>query len=109
MGYSQLPGIICVFKKAQMLLNQGELAGVRILGRKTVNMMHTNYLQDDLLPFYVIADPPAYGYGFGLGSRVLMNVAESEKPGSVGEFGTGPVPLKPITGLILKRNYWAHN
>ena len=27
------------------------------------------------------------GYGFGLGSRVLMNVAESALPGSIGEYG----------------------
>ena len=96
---------------AQMLLNQGELAGVRILGRKTVNLMHTNYLQDDLLP-YVIADPPAYGYGFGLGSRVLMNVAESEKPGSVGEFGWAGAaktyywvdPQEEIIGILMSQS-----
>jgi CubicO group peptidase (beta-lactamase class C family) len=29
------------------------------------------------------------GYGFGLGSRVLMSVAESGMPGSAGEFGWG--------------------
>ncbi|MEM7343259.1 MAG: serine hydrolase domain-containing protein, partial [Chloroflexota bacterium] len=71
---------------AQMLLNQGELDGTRILGRKTIELMHMNHLPTDLLPFQVVG-PPTYGYGFGLGSRVLMNVAESEKPGSVGEFG----------------------
>lgn len=71
---------------AQMLLNGGEFEGTRILGRKTVELMHTNHLSPELLPFKV-ADPPDYGYGFGLGSRVLLNVAESQKPGSVGEFG----------------------
>lgn len=96
---------------SQMLLNEGELAGVRILARKTVNLMHTNYLQDDLLP-YVIADPPAYGYGFGLGSRVLMNVAESEKPGSVGEFGWAGAaktyywvdPQEEIIGILMSQS-----
>ena len=94
-----------------MLLNEGEVAGVRILARKTVNLMHTNYLQDDLLP-YVIADPPAYGYGFGLGSRVLMNVAESEKPGSVGEFGWAGAaktyywvdPQEEIIGILMSQS-----
>jgi hypothetical protein len=38
-----------------------------------------NYLPAALLPYKVV-DPSAYGYGFGLGSRVLINVAESEKP-----------------------------
>ena len=96
---------------SQMLLNQGELAGVRILARKTVNLMHTNYLKDDLLP-YVITDPPAYGYGFGLGSRVLLNVAESEKPGSVGEFGWAGAaktyywvdPQEEIIGILMSQS-----
>ena len=96
---------------AQMLLNQGEMAGVRVLGRKTVNLMHTNYLPDNLLP-YVIADPPAYGYGFGLGSRVLMNVAESEKPGLVGEFGWAGAaktyywvdPQEEIIGILMSQS-----
>ena len=69
-----------------MLLNGGELDGTRILGRKTIELMYANHLPNALLPFKV-ADPPNYGYGFGLGSRVLMNVAESGKPGSVGEHG----------------------
>jgi CubicO group peptidase (beta-lactamase class C family) len=96
---------------AQMLLNQGELDGARILGRKIVELMHINYLSADLLP-YKIADPPAYGYGFGLGSRVLINVAESEMPGSVGEFGWGGAaktyywvdPQEEIVGLLMSQS-----
>jgi CubicO group peptidase (beta-lactamase class C family) len=96
---------------AQMLLNQGELDGVRILGRKIVELMHVNYLPADLLPFKV-ADPPDYGYGFGLGSRVLMNVAQSEKPGSVGEFGWAGAaktyfwvdPQEKIVGLLMSQS-----
>jgi len=96
---------------SQMLLNQGELAGVRILANKTVKLMHMNYLPTDLLP-YVVADPPAYGYGFGLGSRVLMNVAESEKLGSVGEYGWGGAaktyywidPQEEIIGILMSQS-----
>ena len=96
---------------AQMLLNQGDLNGQRILGRKTVELMHMNHLPSDLLP-YKIMDPPAYGYGFGLGSRVLMNVAESAKPGSVGEFGWGGAaktyywidPQESIIGLLMAQS-----
>jgi len=96
---------------AQMLLNQGELDGVRILGRKIVELMHMNYLPAELLPFKVAA-PPNYGYGFGLGSRVLMNVAESEKPGSVGEFGWAGAaktyywvdPQEKIVGLLMSQS-----
>jgi CubicO group peptidase (beta-lactamase class C family) len=71
---------------AQMLLNQGQLEGIRILGRKTVELMHSNHLPASMLP-YGVGVIPFSGYGFGLGSRVLMNVAESALTGSVGEFG----------------------
>ncbi len=93
---------------AQMLLNGGELHGTRILGRKTIELMHQNHLPAHLLP-YKIQDPPAYGYGFGLGSRVLINVAESGKPGSVGEYGWSGAaktyywvdPKESLIGLFL--------
>ena len=71
---------------AQMLLNRGELDGTRILGPKIVDFMHMNHVSPALLPFE-IGGIPSSGYGFGLGSRVLLNVAESMLPGSVGEFG----------------------
>jgi CubicO group peptidase (beta-lactamase class C family) len=71
---------------AQMLLQRGELDGARILAPKTVDLMHRNHLAPSLLPFE-IAGTPASGYGFGLGSRVLMSVSESAMPGSAGEFG----------------------
>jgi CubicO group peptidase (beta-lactamase class C family) len=71
---------------AQMLLNKGHLDGQRILGRKTCELMHVNHLAPDLLP-YDLEGQPWSGYGFGLGSRVLLDVAESQLPGSLGEFG----------------------
>jgi CubicO group peptidase (beta-lactamase class C family) len=71
---------------AQMLLNRGKLDGERILAPKVADLMHMNHLPPALLPYDIgaIVFP---GYGFGLGSRVLLNVAESSVPGSVGEFG----------------------
>ena len=74
------------FRFAQMLANGGELDGERIIGRKTLELMHSNYLPTSLLPLE-IGGLPLSGYGFGLGSRVLMDVAQSGAPGSVGEFG----------------------
>jgi CubicO group peptidase (beta-lactamase class C family) len=71
---------------AQMLLNRGELEGIRILAPKIADLMHMNHVPATLLPFE-IHGIFAEGYGFGLGSRVLLNVAESSMPGSVGEFG----------------------
>ena len=71
---------------AQMLLQRGELDGAHILAPKIVDLMHRNHLAPGLLP-YEIGGMPANGYGFGLGSRVLMSVSESAMPGSAGEFG----------------------
>ena len=70
---------------AQMLLNRGALDGVRILAPTIVDFMHMNHVSPSLLPFEV-GGVPHSGYGFGLGSQVLLNVAESALPGSVGEF-----------------------
>ncbi len=74
------------FRFAQMLANGGAFEGARILGRKTLALMHTNHLPLTLLPLK-IGDLPLPGYGFGLGSRVALDVAQTGAPGSVGEFG----------------------
>ena len=74
------------FRFAQMLANGGEFEGERVIGRKTLELMHANYVPPSMLPLE-IGGLPLPGYGFGLGSRVLMDVAQSGAPGSVGEFG----------------------
>jgi CubicO group peptidase (beta-lactamase class C family) len=72
----------------QMLLNGGELDGVRILGRKTVELMTANHLAPS-----VKAEGPTYlpgpGYGFGLGFAVRQTAGISPLPGSVGDYGWG--------------------
>ena len=64
---------------ATMLLNGGELAGVRILGRKTVEFMTSDHL--GVIP----VDTP--GLGFGLGFQVRRDAGIAGLPGSVGEYG----------------------
>jgi CubicO group peptidase (beta-lactamase class C family) len=71
---------------AQMLANGGALEGVRILGRKTLELMHVNHLPLSLLPL-ALDGLPLPGYGFGPGSRVALDVAQTGAPGSAGEFG----------------------
>ena len=73
---------------AQMLLNGGTLDGARVLGRKTVEFMHINHIPKELLPFGASGETTP-GYGFGLGSRVLMDVGMTSAPGSNGEYGWG--------------------
>jgi CubicO group peptidase (beta-lactamase class C family) len=74
------------YRFAQMLANGGQLDGVRVVGRKTLELMHTNRLPTSMLPWEIMG-MPTMGMGFGLGSRVLLDVAATEGPGSVGEFG----------------------
>jgi CubicO group peptidase (beta-lactamase class C family) len=68
---------------AQMLLNGGELDGVRLLSPKTVELMTTDHLPAGVS----ISDPSLAGYGWGLGVRVRTDLAESQFLGSVGEYG----------------------
>jgi CubicO group peptidase (beta-lactamase class C family) len=68
---------------AQMLLNKGQLNGVRLLSPKTVELMATNHLPAAALS----AGGVGPGTGYGLGVSVLMNPAERGNIGSVGEFG----------------------
>jgi CubicO group peptidase (beta-lactamase class C family) len=68
---------------AQMLLNGGELDGVRILGRKTVELMTANHLNH--LPR--VTHGASDSDGFGLGVAVRVDLAKSNELGSLGQFG----------------------
>ena len=99
------------FRFAQMLANGGELDGERIIGRKTLELMHSNHVPASLLPLE-IGGLPLPGYGFGLGSRVLSDVAQSGAPGSVGEFGWSGAakthywvdPKEQLVGLFMTQS-----
>ncbi|MCR5297631.1 MAG: beta-lactamase family protein [Clostridiales bacterium] len=70
---------------AQMLLHGGTLDGVRVLGRKTVDLIST----DHLTPQQRKGDSwdTQRGYGYGLGVRVMTNPELAGINGSVGEWG----------------------
>ena len=82
----------------QMLLNGGELDGVRLLAPKTVAHMASDHLPPDCAygettrpRFGALAPVPEMGYGFGLGFAVRKEPGRSPVPGSVGEFFWGGV------------------
>jgi CubicO group peptidase (beta-lactamase class C family) len=89
---------------AQMLLNGGTLDGVRILGRKSVELMTTNHIGEREVDIVV---PP--GYGFGFGYAVRKGIAGSVMPGSAGTFGWGGAagtwffvdPVEDLFGLFF--------
>lgn len=65
---------------AQMLLNGGELGGVRLLSPKTVELMTTDHLADRPTGWL------SPGWGFGLGVAVRREAGLDGMPGSVGEY-----------------------
>ncbi len=82
----------------QMLLNGGELDGVRLLAPKTIAHMASDHLPpgcgygDTARPrFGALAPVPEMGYGFGLGFAVRTHPGRSPVPGSVGEYFWGGV------------------
>ena len=82
----------------QMLLNGGELDGVRLLAPKTIAYMASDHLPPDCAygetarpRFGALAPVPEMGYGFGLGFAVRKEPGRSPVPGSVGEFFWGGV------------------
>ena len=87
---------------AQMLASKGALGDVRLLGRKTVELMMTNHLADG-----VHLDNPAEG--FGLGGSVLMDLGKSQTLGSVGTYGWGGAantnfwidPREEMVGILM--------
>ena len=68
---------------SQMMLNGGELDGVRILSPKTVELMTINHLGDIKMGF------GRRGIGFGLGFAVALDQGRIGELGSVGEYNWG--------------------
>ncbi|MCL7714730.1 serine hydrolase domain-containing protein [Stenotrophomonas mori] len=68
---------------ARMLLNDGEEGGVRLLSRRTVELM----MADQLGGFEPAIAGATRGEGFGLGGYVVTDPAARGRLGSVGQFG----------------------
>jgi len=87
----------------QMMLNGGELDGVRILGRKTVELMTTNHIGD--LPIWLTGP----GFGFGLGYSVVKDIGVTGQAGSAGTYGWGGAfctyfqvdPKEELIGIVM--------
>ena len=87
---------------AQMLLHGGTLDGVRILGRKTIDLIST----DHLTPEQRRSDnwDTQRGYGYGLGVRVMTNPELAGINGSVGGNWFCVDPKENLTCVYLTTN-----
>ena len=90
------------FTFAQMMLNGGEINGVRILGRKTVEYMSSNHLPEDLVPY----GQTSPGEGYGLAMSVTIDPEMSGFMSSKGNFGWGGLAstyfrVDPLEKIVL--------
>jgi len=98
---------------ANMLLNEGELDGARILAPKTIRLMATNHLPggQDLtqLSRSLFSESTYAGVGFGLGFAVVFDPAQTLLPSSKGEFYWGGAastafwvdPVEKVTAVFM--------
>lgn len=77
----------------RLILNLGELDGVRLLGRKSVALMLMNHLPGDLASMGQprFAESSYAGIGFGLGFSVMLDPARAQILGTPGEVSWGGV------------------
>jgi CubicO group peptidase (beta-lactamase class C family) len=75
----------------RFMLNKGELDGVRLLGRKTVELMTTNHLRGDMADMGQprFSESTYEGVGFGLGFSVMLDPAKAQILGTPGEYAWG--------------------
>ncbi len=99
---------------AQMILDSGELDGVRIISRKTVELMTTNSAGDKYAPFrYNTGDKMGYGFG------IRTERGEFDELESIGIYGWDGAfftrfwidPKEQIVAVFLSqmKSYWSED
>ena len=97
---------------ASMLLKGGALNGRRIISPMAIKRMTTNSVPVDLLPLNIGIE--RYGYGFGLGFRVMVDIGRANGYSSLGEYGWSGVAnthfvIDPQQDMIMlmMTQHWA--
>ena len=75
-----------ILRFGQMLLNEGSLDGVSILGPRTIRYMTTDHLGSEIENNIQNVEPQRVGYGFGLGVAVRRQPGVASTVGSVGDY-----------------------
>jgi CubicO group peptidase (beta-lactamase class C family) len=110
-------GLICsaadYHRFTQMLLREGELDGVRLLGSRTVRFMTRNHLPGgkdlDELSTGGFAETTMEGIGFGLGLAIVDNPVPGRTPTSEGSYYWGGLastafwvdPIEELTVMLF--------
>jgi CubicO group peptidase (beta-lactamase class C family) len=99
------------FRFTTMMLGKGELDGIRLLGRKTVELMTTNHLPGgqeltQLAQAGMFTETAYGGVGFGLGFSVMQSPARAQILGTPGEYAWGGAAstafwIDPVEDLIV--------
>jgi CubicO group peptidase (beta-lactamase class C family) len=105
-----------VGKYGSMLLNNGSLDGVRVLSRKTVELIRRNHIvpSQELARFINISSK---GYGYGLGVRTLTDPSVAGLNGSIGEWAWSGMlgtwycidPTEDMVAVFLVQRYPGKN
>ncbi len=98
-------------KFARMMLGGGELDGIRILGRKTVELMSHNHLPESIPSINNGNGPTASGYGLGV--SVTLDAAQLGNMDTKGSFGWGGAattnfrvdPVEDMTYVIMGQTF----
>lgn len=79
------------FRFTEVLRRKGELNGVRLLGRKTVEFMTANHLGGDMADMGqpTFGESRFEGVGFGFGMSVMLDPARANIMGTPGEYAWG--------------------
>jgi len=78
----------------QMLLDHGELDNVRLLGPRTVDLMHSPFVKD-------MQTPEGHGRAFGLGVEIVSDPITAHAAVSAGTFGWTASMGPAVTGLSI--------
>lgn len=85
-GYGLTSTLDDYMRFARMLVNEGELDGVRILQPESVRKMATDQLPDDIGDLSWLPGKGQVGFGVNVAVRVAPPASADENNGAVGEF-----------------------
>jgi CubicO group peptidase (beta-lactamase class C family) len=85
-GYGLVSTLDDYMRFARMLLNEGELDGVRVLSADAVRLMRTNVMPQEVTDTDWLPSKGHVGFGIDVAVRISPPATRDESSGAVGEF-----------------------